>query len=101
MRPLIGTLSLAATLAAGGALHAQSDNELVWGDTLPAGLDPHVVYDVPMQMLLLNAYDGLYRYIGNPPELTPWLAESHTVSDDNLTWQFTLKDGVTFHDGSP
>jgi peptide/nickel transport system substrate-binding protein len=41
--------------------------ELVWGDTLPKALDPHVVFDVPMQFLLLNAYDGLYRYAGNRP----------------------------------
>ena len=74
---------------------------LVWGDLLPAGLDPHAIYDVPMQFILLNAYDGLYRYVGNPPDLVPWLAESYTVSDDGLTWEFTLRDGATFHDGSP
>lgn len=75
-------------------------NEIVWGDQLVKGLDPHAVFDVPMQFILLNVYDGLYRYIGNPPELTPWLAEGHTVSDDGLTWTFTLRDGVKFHDGS-
>ena len=99
MRRLLCGLSLAAILSAGTA-HAQSEDELVWGDTLPAGLDPHVVYDVPMQMFMLNVYDGLYRYVGNPPELTPWLATGHTVSEDGLTWEFTLRDGVTFHDGS-
>lgn len=75
--------------------------ELVWSETMPKALDPHVVYDVPMQFFLLNAYDGLYRYVGNPPELVPWLAESYTVSDDGLTWTFKLKSGATFHDGSP
>jgi peptide/nickel transport system substrate-binding protein len=47
---------------------------LVWGDQLPAGLAPHAIYDVPMQFVLLNVYDGLYRYAGNTPELVPWLA---------------------------
>jgi peptide/nickel transport system substrate-binding protein len=59
-----------------------------------------VVYDVPMQFYMLNVYDGLYRYVGNPPELTPWLAEGHEVSEDGLTWTFTLREGATFHDGS-
>lgn len=104
------TLTKAAALVAAGLglaglalpAHAQApEGELVWGDTLPKGLDPHVVYDVPMQFYMLNAYDGLYRYVGNPPELTPWLAEGHEVSEDGMTWTFTLKEGVTFQDGSP
>ena len=71
---------------------------LVWGDTLPAPLDMHAVFDVPSQFVLLNAYDGLYRYQGN--DLVPWLAESHTVSADGLTWEFKLRPGIRFHDGS-
>ena len=71
---------------------------LVWGDTLPATLDMHAIFDVPAQFVLLNAYDGLYRYQGN--ELVPWLAESHTVSADGLSWEFRLRPGIKFHDGS-
>jgi peptide/nickel transport system substrate-binding protein len=74
--------------------------ELVWGDNLPGGLDPHVIYDVPMQFITLNVYDELYRYQGNPPELRPWLASGHTVSEDGLVWTFTLRPGAKFHDGS-
>ena len=73
---------------------------LVWGDTLPATLDPHAIFDVPSQFILLNAYDGLYRYQSNPPQLVPWLAESHTTSEDGLTWEFTLRPGIKFQDGS-
>lgn len=33
-------------------------------------------------------------------ELAPSLAESWGVGDDDVTWRFTLRDDVTFHDGS-
>lgn len=33
--------------------------------------------------------------------LVPGLATDWTASDDGLTWRFTLRDAVTFHDGSP
>lgn len=100
---LMATAAIAVAMLAGTPLATAGDkpSELVWGDTLPKGLDPHVVYDVPMQFFMLNVYDGLYRYVGNPPELTPWLADGHSVSDDGLTWTFTLKDDVAFHDGTP
>jgi ABC-type transport system substrate-binding protein len=31
----------------------------------------------------------------------PWLATDWQVSDDKLTWTFTLRDGVKWHDGKP
>jgi peptide/nickel transport system substrate-binding protein len=63
-------------------------------------IDPHVKQDVSAAAINLNIYDNLLRYQGNPPEIVPWLAESHTVSDDGKTWIFHLRRGVQFHDGS-
>jgi peptide/nickel transport system substrate-binding protein len=80
---------------------AADPTTFVSGNALPANLDPHQVYDVPMQGLMLNAYDNLYRYQGDPPKIVPWLAESHTVSPDGLVWEFKLKPNVKFHDASP
>ncbi len=63
-------------------------------------LDPHQAFDVGRVAVRLNMYDGLYRWLDNPPKLEPWLAESHQVSADRLSWTFKMRRGVKFHDGS-
>src|SRR3712207_1227855 len=49
---------------------------------------------------LFRSYDTLV--VPNAEDLTmePSLAESWETSEDQLAWTFTLRDGVTFHDGS-
>lgn len=94
---------VAGPLAIGSMRTAQAADAstFITAAGLPINLDPHQVYDVPMQGIMLNAYDNLYRYENDPPQIVPWLAASHTVSDDGLIWEFKLKPGVKFHDGSP
>ena len=50
------------------------------------------------QVLIDNVYQGL---VARTPtqEIVPALASDWTVSDDALTYTFTLREGVTFHDG--
>jgi peptide/nickel transport system substrate-binding protein len=45
-------------------------------------------------------YDTLFA-MNEKFEPTPQMVESYTVSDDKLTYSFTLRDGLTFHDGQP
>ena len=98
---LIATAALGLlVLTAPGYAQGPKAGTLVFGDNLPANLDPHQIFDVPMQVYSLNAYDNLYRYERNPPQIEPWLAASHTVSADGLTWEFTLRPAIKFHDGS-
>lgn len=102
-RRIAGTVALALVLAFAPQVPkalAAPAGTLVDAENLPVNLDPHQVFDVPMQVYSLNAYDNLYRYEGNPPELKPWLAESYTVSPDGLTYEFRLRPGAKFHDGS-
>src|SRR4029077_18869129 len=63
-------------------------------------MDPHAAFDVGRVAVRLNLYDGLYRWLDNPRKLEPWLAESHTVSPDGLTYTFKLRRGAKFHDGA-
>ena len=45
-------------------------------------------------------YAGLMK-LGKNGSIEPNLAESLTVSDDGLTYNIILKEGLTFHDGTP
>lgn len=100
-RRQLGALAAGSVVIASlGKAQAAEANSFVTAMDLPMNLDPHQVFDVPMQGLMLNAYDNLYRYEGDPPKIVPWLAESYTVSPDGLTWEFKLRPGVKFHDGS-
>lgn len=99
----VGTLALAGLTALpqpqGWAAGEQTRFVATWN--APDILDPHVKYDVGAAAFNLNIYDNLLRYQGNPPEIVPWLAETYSVAPDGRVWTFKLRQGVTFHDGSP
>lgn len=50
-------------------------------------------------------YEGLTRFNTEQAEKfctpVPGMAESWTISDDKLTWDFKLRQGQKFHDGTP
>lgn len=50
------------------------------------------------QVLIDNVYQGLVSRTTDQ-EIVPALASDWEVSDDGLTYTFTLEEGVTFHDG--
>ena len=45
-----------------------------------------------------NVYEGLFR-LADSGNVEPVLVEDYKISDDGLTYTFTLRDGVTFHSG--
>jgi peptide/nickel transport system substrate-binding protein len=65
----------------------------------PDQLDPHITTSSFAFTVLENVYDTLVQP-GDDLAMEPALAESWDVSDDLLTWTFTLRDGVVFHDGT-
>lgn len=47
-----------------------------------------------------NVYEALFQ-LTDAGSVEPALAADYSVSEDGLTYTFTLKDGVTFHSGDP
>jgi peptide/nickel transport system substrate-binding protein len=90
-------VAAAALLAAMGPAVAQT-LEIATGES-PVGLDPHVA--TAFSTVLINSviYEGLTG-IDSALQVAPDLAESWTVSEDGLTYVFTLRPNVMFHDGS-
>ena len=52
---------------------------------------------------MINAYEGLVQYKNNTDqvEIAPRLAESWDVNPTHDVYTFHLRQGVTFHDGTP
>jgi peptide/nickel transport system substrate-binding protein len=63
-------------------------------------IDPAKGTDYTQTMALVNLYDPLV-FPDTEGNLKAHLAEDWTVSDDNKTYTFTLREGATFHSGNP
>jgi peptide/nickel transport system substrate-binding protein len=63
-------------------------------------LDPHFITDIPSANVV---YQKVYQGLVVPDKdfkIQPLLAKEWTVVNDT-TWEFKLRDDVTFHDGAP
>ncbi|WP_339948407.1 ABC transporter substrate-binding protein [uncultured Albimonas sp.] len=45
-------------------------------------------------------FDTLFA-LNSDYEIKPQMAEGYEISEDQLTWTITLRDGLVFHDGAP
>ena len=91
-------LVLATSTSAGPASAAGPPLRYLAG---PAGtLDPAFIGDAADVQLLLQLYAGLTR-LDEAGEPYPSLASGWEISADGLTYEFTLRPGLRFSDGSP
>lgn len=65
-----------------------------------ATADPDIFYDIEGLAVMQSVYEGLLGYAPNSTDFEGVLAESWEVSDDGLTYTFTLREGLTFADGT-
>ena len=111
---VLSVLTLSSVLVGCGS--KQSQNDSVPPETVPEGrrstnqivvgisqdldnsLDPHTMVAAGTKELLFNVFEGLVK---PTPEgdLADAVAASHTISDDLMTYTFTLRSGVKFHNG--
>ena len=66
----------------------------------PGSLDPVLGSTVYDNRAASNVYETLvqYKYLKRPYELEPLLLEEMPTTEDSVTWRFTLKKGIQFHD---
>ena len=65
----------------------------------PDKLDPALNSSVDGACLAANSFGGLYTYDAEG-QLAPNFATEYTVSDDGLTYVFTMREGLKWSDGS-
>ncbi|MBQ9210735.1 MAG: peptide ABC transporter substrate-binding protein [Clostridia bacterium] len=66
----------------------------------PDGIDPGVTNNSFASPILENAFEGLVAYSTENGSLIPGEAESWTISEDGLTYTFTLREGLKWSDGT-
>src|SRR5680860_852140 len=97
---LAAALMIMAGIVRIAPVTAQDDNTLIMARAIDAtGLDPHTQTAFASLRLLELIYEPLVRTDENF-EIVPALAESWEYSADGMKLTFTLRQGVTFHDGS-
>jgi peptide/nickel transport system substrate-binding protein len=84
---------LAGTAHAEKNINAVLESEVVF-------LDPHSTTANITRTFGYLVYDTLFAMDGKG-QIHPQMVQDWSVSPDKLTWTFTLRNGLTFHDGQP
>jgi peptide/nickel transport system substrate-binding protein len=101
-RSLLATSLLAALAAFPGPRPAQAQPAPVLRMAVEAEItstDPHYHNLAPNKAVSAHFFDALIMQ-DEQQRMVPGLAVSWRAIDD-LTWEFKLREGVTWHDGSP
>jgi ABC-type transport system substrate-binding protein len=97
---MIGTA--AAALLVTAPLAVAQEETPSYGGTLhfaTLGLDTADPHRHTGSIGVQQVYAEALTSIANDGSVKPWLAESYEVSEDGLTYTFTLREDVTFHNG--
>ncbi len=97
---LVAGLATLTLVSAGTFARAQTKVlKVVPSADLPS-LDPVFSSIVITRIFGMMVYEELFAWDKNL-QPKPEMVESWSTSPDQLTWLFTLRDGLKFHDGSP
>lgn len=96
-------LVLALTVALTGCSGDKSgdDSTITVGipQDIEESLDPHVSVAAGTREILFNVFEGLVKPNSNG-ELVPAVASEVSASEDGKSYTFTLREGITFHNGA-
>lgn len=97
------TLATSLCGCAGGKAgsDSSSDSSIIIGipQDLEDSLDPHEAVAAGTKEVLFNMYEGLLKP-DSEGNLNPAVAGDYTISEDEKTYTFKIRDGILFHDGS-
>ena len=95
-------LSLAVALCGcTGDKKGKSDTSITIGipQDIEETLDPHNMVAAGTKEIFFNVFEGLVKP-DSDGNIVPAVASEINVSDDGLTYTFTIREGVKFHDGT-
>lgn len=88
--------------ASGSGGPADPNGQIIFGAAgAPDLFDPLYAQDGETFRVVRQMNEGLVTFTPGTADVAPALAESWEQSEDGLTWTFALREGVTFHDGTP
>src|SRR6266511_2435606 len=99
---IVGMVVILGGVHAAGQSQPEGQLVIAFDTTIaPAYLDPAETSGIATPFVFLYAlHDALIKPLpGN--DMAPSLAESWTESADGLTYEFKLREGLTFHNGDP
>jgi len=98
---LLAVLTVSAAVLSGSARSASAATTFTFGRGADGvQLDAAVVTDGESYRVISQGCEGLFAYDKETTNVVPALAEKYEVSKDGLTYTFTLRKGVKFHDGT-
>ena len=101
------TVAMLVLAACGGDTEPSDDGDAPPGATMvfagsadPLFLDGALVSDGESLRAIDQMLEGLVTLAPGGTEVVPGLASEWQISDDAMTYTFTLEEGITFHDGT-
>jgi peptide/nickel transport system substrate-binding protein len=98
-----GVIALVVAAVASGTADRQAQaSTLVFGASAePTSLDSPFISDGESLRAAYQIYEALIKQVPGTTTLAPGLATAWRSSNNGRTYTFTLRRGVTFHDGTP
>ena len=94
------TGALFARGASAPAASSGAQELVIMNGTEPQSLDPSQVTGVPEHRINMALFEGLVSYDPRTAKATPGVAESWTYNNDRSVITFTLRNGITWSDGT-